>query len=362
MRIGLFIDTDNIGGAEVMVLELASLIKHADHTPVLLHFGNEYIRSYAESNNIESHIVPFTQRYKKMSTLPLYALSIRSFLRKLSIDCLHSHLYGPIIAMGMASFFAGIKHVGTLHDVYTIEERESRIYPLKFVSFLGTKLIAVSTPMQKYYEKIGGFSKSRLTHIPNFAPTLKQTNNKNELRLSIGLKTNDKVIFSVGRLVELKQFNILIQAAKDLPSDARIVIVGNGPEAKKLANLVTEHEVGERVILLGERSDVEQLLQLADVFTLVSRTEGLSRSILEALSAGLPVVASDVGGNSDLVENGKNGMLIKLENISSVGTVLKDLLENPERLSAMGKESLALSKNKFSSENFIKQHIEIYQR
>lgn len=361
MRIGLFIDTDNIGGAEVMVLELASLIKQAGHCPVLLHFGNEYIKKYAESNRIESHIVPFTQRYKKMSTLPLYALSIRSFLRKLSLDCLHSHLYGPIVAMGMASFFARIKHVGTLHDVYTIEERESRIHPLKLVRFLGTKLIAVSKPMQKYYEKVGGFSVPGLTHIPNFAPTLQQIKDKDELRLSIGLKPYEKVIFSVGRLVELKQFNILIRAAKDLPSNARIVIVGNGPEANNLADLVTECNVSDRVILLGERSDVEQLLQIADLFTLVSRTEGLSRSILEALSAGLPVVASDVGGNSDLIENGKNGALIELKNIESVGTVIKELLNNPEKLSSMGRESLALSKNKFSSEYFIKQHLQAYQ-
>ncbi len=361
MRIGLFIDTENIGGAEVMVLELASLIKQSKNTPVLLHFGNEYIKNYAEKHHIESHVVPFTQHYKKMSALPLYALSIRAFLKKLSLDCLHSHLYGPIIAMGLASFFAGIKHVGTLHDVYTIEERESRIYPLKLVSFLGTKLIAVSTPMKKYYDDIGRFSPRTITHIANFAPTLQAINDRSQLRKSIGLEAQHKVVFSVGRLVELKQFDILIRAAKNLSSDTRVVIVGNGPEYQKLENLVKEENVNDRIIFLGERDDVEQLLQVADVFTLVSRTEGLSRSILEALSAGLPIVASDVGGNSDLIENDKNGVLIKLEQIDTVGKVIQQLLENNEKLQTMGSISLELSKSKFSSENFIRQHLAIYK-
>ena len=360
MRIGLFIDTFNLGGAEVMVFELANLLHSAGHTPILLHFGSDYVINHAKQHGMEQYQIPFRHHYKKTVQLPLFALKVRPFLKSLKLDCLHSHLYGPCVAMSMACVGSRIKSVGTLHDIYTIEERPARIQLLKIATWLGTQVIVVSTQMYKFYIDHGINSK-HLQHIPNFAPELPALRDPIALKTSLGLSPQQKIVLSVGRLVALKGFNRVIDAARQLPPACTILIVGDGPERQQLAQTIADQKLSDRVLLLGERHDVQNLLQIADVFVLASDTEGLSRSILEALSAGLPVVATRVGGNHDLVENEQNGYLVPLDHIEQLGQRVAAILTDDSLRQKLGNNSKNKARQQFSVDAFLSQHLLSYR-
>lgn len=363
MRIGLIIDTFNLGGAETMVFETARLLKQHGETPVLLHFGSQYIIDFAAKNAIEQQLIPNRKLYKKTLLLPLFALKTARFIQSLKLDCLHSHLFGPIIAFAPLAWLIGLPHIGTLHDEYMIEEAPKRIWLIKLARAFKTQLVAVSKPMMAFYNNAAKFKPGAVIYIPNFSPPNDHLSQKQQVRKALKLNDNDVAIFSVGRLVELKRFNILIEAISRLKQHPQIkaFIVGNGPEQKKLEALIAKYNIASQVSLLGERSDVTKLLSAADIFTLTSETEGMSKSILEALAAGLPVIATNVGGNKDLVLNDHNGCLLADHTPETLSAQILALAENAALRETMGKNSLQLIRQEYNPELFLQRHLEIYQ-
>lgn len=122
---------------------------------------------------------------------------------------------------------------------------------------------------------------------------------------------DDILIGSVGRLAAVKNYQLLLQAVARLPQDLpwRLVLIGDGPERESLQQTIGQLGIGARVSLLGHRDDVAELLGDLDIFVLPSVSEGMSNTLLEAMAAGVAVVASDVGGNREIIEAGRSGLL-----------------------------------------------------
>jgi glycosyltransferase involved in cell wall biosynthesis len=140
------------------------------------------------------------------------------------------------------------------------------------------------------------------------------------------------------------------------------VIVGEGPDRPALEAEIERLGIGDRVRLLGERRDVPELLGAADVFVLSSRSEGLPVSVLEAMVAGLPVVASRVGGVGELVEDEETGLLVAPGNPDELSTALERVLGDRElrrRLGAAGRERV---ERHFDLESFRRAHLDLYYR
>ncbi|MDO6424862.1 glycosyltransferase [Saccharophagus degradans] len=366
MRIGLFIDTFNLGGAETMLLDIAGLLKASGHTPILLHFGNPYLNEYAAKHGLENYVVPNHKAYKKTLTLPIFAFKTISFLKKLQLDCLHTHLFGSITGMAVPAKLAGIRHVGTLHDVYTIEEAPKRINLLKMAVAFGTKLIAVSSPMRNFYQARGNFKPESLTFVANFVPAYAHSGDRAEVRAELGVNEQDFVIFSVGRLVSLKRFDLIIDAAKickqtHSDKNIKIFIAGGGELEQPLKQQIAQTQTQGVVTLLGERNDIPKLLSAADTFVLASDTEGMSRSILEAMAAELPIIATDVGGNSDLVVPDQNGYLVPPNNASALAEKFGFLAGEQEICNKFSTCSKQFAISKFGAEQFLAQHLANYQ-
>ena len=147
-------------------------------------------------------------------------------------------------------------------------------------------------------------------------------------RLALG---TGRVIMTCARLYPWKNLEFLIRLVPALPPDVTLVIVGDGPERKHLEREAVVAGVPERVCFAGSVSQatVQQYLQAADVFTLHTRYEGLSHVMLEAMHAGTPMVASDVGGNAEVIESGRNGLLVPLDDRATTLATLRRLLDNP---------------------------------
>src|SRR5215467_4169576 len=150
-------------------------------------------------------------------------------------------------------------------------------------------------------------------------------------------------IVTVGRLVPWKQIDHLIEAIHDC-KDAGLVIVGDGPERERLENLACANQVTHRVYFAGQRSKEETVALMAacDLFVLNSSYEGFPHVVLEAMSVGLPVVATSVGGTPELVHDGQNGLLIVPNANGALSSTLRRLLtcsEERQRLAAGGRET-----------------------
>lgn len=176
------------------------------------------------------------------------------------------------------------------------------------------------------------------------------------------------VVGSVGRLQPVKDQATLIRAFAHLAHSSaaikakvRLVIVGDGPLRDALTRLVDDLDIGRITWFAGDRQDVSQVLRLFDVFVLPSLAEGISNTILEAMASGLPIIATQVGGNAELVQDGLNGRLIPSADGPKLVQVLADYLNQPALRRAHGTASRRLVIEKFSLNSMLEAYQTEYE-
>jgi glycosyltransferase involved in cell wall biosynthesis len=159
------------------------------------------------------------------------------------------------------------------------------------------------------------------------------------LRTELGVAMEAPLVGIVARLVPIKAHEVFLDAAVRLSqrfTDSHFLIVGDGEREPELRGLANRLGLGERVRFLGWRADVDRIYADLDVVVLTSRNEGSPVSLIEAMAAARPVVATRVGGVPDLVEDGVSGRLVASGDAEGVAAAIQDLLEDPERGRAMG--------------------------
>jgi len=363
LRIAHFIDTQNKGGAEVTLMDLCLFQKEAGHEVMVFHHNNPYLAEECKRHDIAQYDIPAHRLYKSTYTLPLYAITLAKKLKKLKIDILHSHLFGPITGNALAARLAGRRHIGTLHDIYMIEEKPARARLLQLASILRTKLVCVSRNMTEFYDRHLQFSSTEIHTIYNAArkPEPPSAETSLALKTKYHIAEQDMIISAVGRLVPLKRVDKIIKALQEINlPHVKLVIIGDGPESKSLRTLTTALKLEEQVIFTGEITNVSDLLYLSHVFTQFSSTEGLSISIIEALACKLPCVVSDVGGNSELVADGQTGYVVASDRDDLLATRLHELLDNEALRNKFGNEAHLRFKEYFIFEQFQDSYLKLY--
>lgn len=183
-------------------------------------------------------------------------------------------------------------------------------------------------------------------------------------RQAIGIASSSKVVGTVGWLLPIKGPDILLKAMmllwKNFP-DVHLVFVGKGDMQHALMKLAQTSGNSDRVHFFGWREDIWGIMPLFDIFALPSRNEGMGRVIVEAMAAGKPVVASDVGGIPDLVEDGVNGLLFHSEDVHALSGALRSLIENPDRAEMMGQQG-KLKCRDYSAEAMVEKLDSLYRR
>ena len=211
------------------------------------------------------------------------------------------------------------------------------------LSRLTRRIIAVS-PEEAREAIDRGFGKNRVVMIPNGVVPVVLTP-RHLARLDIGAENGDVVIGFVGRLVHQKAPQILVrafaQALVTVPQ-ARLAIVGGGPLLEPMRELSATLGIAEQVRLLGER-DARELLAGFDLFAMSSRKEGLPYVLLEAMSAGLPLVTTDVCGVEILIQPGVNGEVVPMDDIAGLSEALVSLARDPVRIAKFGRASIEMA-------------------
>lgn len=183
------------------------------------------------------------------------------------------------------------------------------------------------------------------------------------LRATLGLAPDARIVGTVGRLNPVKDQSALLRAFARLRADApraALVVVGDGALRAALEAEAAALGIAEAVRLLGDRDDVAALLPGFDVFALSSRSEGYSMALLEACAAGLPIVATDVGGNREIVRDGVNGWLVAAGDADGLGDALSSLLRDPAMASAMGRAGREWALRAASVEAMMRRYDALY--
>jgi glycosyltransferase involved in cell wall biosynthesis len=168
----------------------------------------------------------------------------------------------------------------------------------------------------------------------------------------------------MARLFPQKRHDIFMKAAAIISQavpDTRFAIVGDGPLRSHLETMSQELGLDGKAFFLGEQQEVGAYLSAFDVAVLTSETEGCSNSLLEAMALGKPVVATDVGGNQELVSHGETGLLVRSGSAESVAWAVIDLIRNPEVAKTMGNKGKEKILNQFSSEKMVHQYQALYE-
>ncbi len=373
MKVGLFVDTVVFGGAESMILRLADGLRRRDVEVELLTFENRELIAKSRELGLNRREVPGYPHYRSSLKLPLFIQGFQRFLREQKLDILHSHLLPSVTTACWSARLAGIPHVGTFHDVFMFEERFHRPLLVRIAAALGTALVTVSDDMRKRYQASPILAGASMITIHNGIEPLQLSSEADSpkirqvVRSELGLSADtmdDFVFVCVGRLVEIKRPLLLVRAfaavVKKIPS-AKLLFVGDGPLRESLQELISSLGLERQVKLLGFQKNVRDILQAADCLVQVSESEGLSCSILEAMEASLPVVATAVGGNAELITEDISGLLVKGEP-DSIADALFNIAEDKNRARQMGHAGREAILTKFSEDVMVEKYLALYRK
>lgn len=277
------------------------------------------------------------------------------------------HLHNP------TAFFYGA-FAGRLARIpcvfYTEHGRDSasskhNIWLHRFLSRLVDRVVAVSDSSRVLLEREGVPSR-RIVTIHNgidTAPFLERMN-RTVLRARLGFASEQPLVGIVARLDPVKNHVSLLRAMaqiiREYP-DACLLVIGDGPLRGALERLARELGVAEHIRFLGIREDVPDLLAMLDVAVLCSLGEGLSMTLLEQGAAGVPVVATDTGGNPEVVEHGRTGILVPVGDDGALARAICDLLAAPDSARAMGEAGRLRILEEFAIERMATRYASLYE-
>jgi glycosyltransferase involved in cell wall biosynthesis len=371
----LIIDDLEYGGAQRQVVELANNMDKnrfdvhvctlSDYVPLgaYLQDSKHRLHQVVKKNKVDITIVPRLVR----------------LLKSLNADIIHSYLFSSDIASRLAGRIAGTKVI--------IASERSTNYPVKTRRALACRLtracvdliIANSKTGAEFNSKAFGYPPSNYRVVYNgvdierFKPR-EETSAKKEL----GISTNTNVIGIIAALKAEKNHSMIFRAFKkvlDSFPDSQLLIVGDqlygnvnlqgkisytGDYSAKMNNLIDELGIRQRCTFLGNRNDVERIYPACDMTVLPSLTEGTPNVLLESMACGVPVIATNVGDNSQIVKEGKVGFLVEVDNVDRMVDRIKTLLGDNILRNKMGKQARNWVLKKFSTKQLARNTESVY--
>ena len=299
---------------------------------------------------------------------PRSVLKLAGLFKEHGPDILHTHTYFDNTLGRMAALGAGVPvAIVHVHSIYSGQYSPMNILVERLLSFFTDKVICCSEAVKEFVLKGEKIAPSKVTVILNGvdpAPFIRPLDRRS-CRASLGLGDGETVIITVAALTSRKGQRFFLQAMADIVKkheDVRYLVVGGGPLGDALKAQAESLGIGCNVVFTGERGDVPDLLRISDIFVLPSSiVEGLPVSVIEAMAAGLPVVATKVGGVHEVVEDGMTGILVPPEDPGAIAKAVLSLLADRDKAGRMGDEGREVFLEKFSSRAMVAGVEALYQ-
>ena len=353
----LISSSSKTGGGPSHIFQLSNLIK--DNYNLFYAMPKlEKLPSYLEKINL----LEIKERNINLTDIK----NLIIFSRKNSIDIIHAHGKGAGILGRLLKLFINKPLIYTFHGIH-IEclgkfKKYLYIFYENFFGWIDNHKIFVSESERQYAKNYNLYIGKNYSVINNFVPN----NNKKELikdkylsNKKIKILNDKRNIISVCRLVEQKNIFEILKIAK-ISINYNFLIIGGGPLFNYVNNFIKQKKINN-VFLFGNQSDIFKYLELSDLFLSTSLYEGHPISILEAMSIGLPIVASQVAGNVDTFLNNHSGNFYSLGNVNMASLKIKNILEDPVYYEKLSKNSFSLQRQLFSLDKSKKKYLTLYK-
>jgi len=350
------------GGAEMILYNLVKSLDKRKFEPIVV------------------SIIPVAEIGKKIQDLGVKILSLNArfkynpfiFFRLISIlkeekpQILHSHLFHAIFLGRITGRICKVPIIiSSIHSKYIGGFLRNRL--LQITDSLDDVVTIVSQRVAETMIKSKTVSANKLLVIYSGIDLNKfifqDKEAKGKIRKELNLKEDTKILISVGRLFKAKGYSYLIETIKILKKnlDIKLLVLGEGKDKSKLETQIRDFNLEKNIFLLDRKENVSDYLNASDVFILASLWEGLPIALLEAMACGLPVVATNVGGISEIIKDGVSGFLVELKNPMMLAEKIGYLLNlDIESRREMGVEGRKIIENKFSLEKMVKNYENLY--
>lgn len=364
MRITHVVENLNRGGLERVVIDLALAQKAAGHDCRVVCLYEEGL--LARELRAEGIAV---DACGKGAGFDLGALRrMRALFRAHGSEILHSHNIIAHAYAALASRGIGVRRfLNTRHGRGVAPPGRMRLALYSIAMRWTDRVVAVCEAARRNLAEHDRVPAAKLAVVPNGIHVERFVAASSSAHRTVadllGVGSAIEIIGFVGRLNWAKDLPTLIRAFAMLRRrgrEAALALIGDGSLRGELERLAADEGVGDRVVFLGDRSDVRNLLPGFDVFAMSSVSEGYSIALLEASASALPIVATDVGGNAEIVSDGVSGRIVKPGDPALFADALEDVLADPGRARAMGEAAIARVRREGSVETMVARYQTLY--
>jgi glycosyltransferase involved in cell wall biosynthesis len=348
-----------VGGQERVALDLAIGQRARGHRVAAISLAPP--PDGAMVDEFREHGIAVDRVAKRGGFDPTLFVRLARALRARRADVVHTHNPLPLIYGAPAARLAGAVAIHTKHGANPATRRQRALR--RAAAQLAHAFVAVSDQTAEQARAFHDAPTARMHVIANgirldrYHP---DPDARASVRVELGLGRDAWVVGTVGRLDDYKNQAMLVRAlAPRLSSNERLVIVGEGPNRAAVEAEVARLPDPRWVVMTGRRMDVPRLMPAFDVFALPSKTEGLPLVIPEAMAAGLPIVATAVGGLPGVVDEGETGLLAPID-AAMFGAALGRLADDRERARAMGARARATALQRYSADRMVDAYLDLY--
>tara|TARA_A100001388_G_scaffold270483_1_gene248022 strand:- start:422 stop:1576 length:1155 start_codon:yes stop_codon:yes gene_type:complete len=365
----IVIDSLDGGGAESQVIKLAYGLKKENINVTLfpLRSGGTLTK---QATDLDIELIEGNLQSSR---------NIKSFVKGFILLCKTIRLKNPAIVhafLPLSNFFGSL--AGLISSAkYTITSRRGLI-KLNYIkkrwrlidkisNFLSNKIIVNSEAIIDEMINIDSVDLDKVICIRN-GIDLEKFNVKdyciNDIRSAFSLSNSDFAWAKVANFSSIKGHKDLINAFKNIHTkyNSKLFLIGkdNGT-LSELKDLVLTLDLDSKIKFLGFRDDIPEILLAMDGYICASHTEGFSNAILEAMASGLPIVATKVGGNSEIIKNKKNGLLVKSKDINAITRAMIKIMEDSHLSQKLSKDALKTVNQKYNTKKMVKSYIDVYK-
>lgn len=319
--------------------------------------------------------IPLLALDKREGKDPALYLRMWRALRQLRPDIVHTRNFGTL-EMQAVAWLAGV--AGRIHgehgrDMIDLQGTHPRYLRMRrLLRHLVHRHVALSGELDDYLRDIVGVPAAGVSRICNgvdLARFRPDADDRAHRRSELGWDADTTVIGWVGRMEPVKDplalahaFIRVVERRPEWRHRVVLAMVGAGSQHAEVRNRLDAAGLSDRAWLPGPRDDIPGLLRSMDLFVLPSLAEGISNTILEAMASGLPVAATRVGGNAELVAEGDTGCLVPPGDADALGDVIDACVADPDRLAAQGRAARARAEDLFGIEDMVTHYLELYDK
>jgi glycosyltransferase involved in cell wall biosynthesis len=362
MNILYLIESSEPGGAENLVVSLANGFRKRGHGCIIGLLEDGWLNDQLKANNFETLMLQQNHSYDFSFIRELYGV-----VRKYNIGLIHAHEFTMNTYGAFIGALLRLPVITTIHgqNYYWVKLRRRIAYRL--VSRL-SKMVAVSESLKSFLSDRVGIEKHRIIILHNGIEVEKYSmglhpKHSSAIKEVLSISDHQQVVGTVGMMVPVKDHLTLLDAAQKVLRccpDTIFLAIGDGPLRERLTDHAKSLGIEKNIRFTGFKTCIAELLQIMDVYVCTSISEGLSLSILEAMAAGKPVIATNVGGNPEIIAHGDNGFLVPAKSAAELSAGLIMMLRDKQLAKRLGVKGQQNVQEKFSREEMINKYQRLY--